>query len=96
MLTLLRSHIESINAAAGTKWTVRQLRYSFVSPLVAGEPMKVCLGAGHIYMDGITKQKWKVWVEGPDGRLAVRGTAIANFENYDASTSDAEKFGTEL
>ena len=58
-------------AAAAPVGRVRRIVYRNCAPLYAGEPLTVCVrrpppgGAA----------EWDVWVEGPDGGLAVRGTA---------------------
>lgn len=53
---------------------VRRLTYRNYAPLYAGEPMTVAvrrLAASCM---------WDVWVEGPDGALAVKGTAEVEAE----------------
>ena len=52
---------------------VKSLSYRNLAPLYVGEQMKVCLRR--------TKSEggqlgWDVWIEGPEGGLAVKGNAV--------------------
>ena len=49
--------------------TVAALDYRNLAPLYAGEELRLC--GREADADGL-----EVWVEGPDGGLAVRGTAV--------------------
>ena len=55
----------------------RELNYRNLAPLYVDEEMKVCVR--HRVVGGETlkggEHDWDVWVEGPDGGFAVKGTA---------------------
>lgn len=72
-------------AAADQGWHLLNLDYRNVAPLYAGEAMKVCLKLSANESDA-SKKKWHVWVEGPEGGLAVKGTAIAMRPIYRKTT----------
>ncbi len=52
---------------------VKSLNYRNVAPLYAGEQMKVCLRRTKAEGDELG---WDVWIEGPEGGLAVKGRAV--------------------
>jgi len=91
MLAALRARIEH-------PWRLLSLDYKNVAPLYAGEEVNVCLRASPGEKDDMTK-KFNVWVEGPGGSLAVRGTAVAvkvplTPEEGEASPAAAAKTAT--
>lgn len=51
---------------------VTRIAYRNYAPLYVNETMSVCLRC--VSGEGIA-QNWDVWVEGPEGGLAVKGTA---------------------
>jgi hydroxyacyl-ACP dehydratase HTD2-like protein with hotdog domain len=53
---------------------VESLEYRNLAPLFCGDSMTVC-ASGQGSPDSAGRRKWDVWVEGPDGGLAVRGRA---------------------
>ncbi|KUI60355.1 Mesaconyl-C(4)-CoA hydratase, partial [Cytospora mali] len=61
MFSALRTALE------GTGLTASGLEYRNLEPLYAGEELRVCVAPG--------KTRWNVWVEGPSGRLCVKGSA---------------------
>lgn len=61
-------------AAAVTMPYVKSIRYSNLAPLYADEEMRVCLRRNR--QEGGDELGWDVWVEGPEGGLAVKATAI--------------------
>lgn len=66
----------------GHKGAVVSFSYRNYAPLYVGENMRVCVrrverGAKSVAV-GDGYQTWDVWVEGPEGGLAVKGTAIVN------------------
>ncbi|KAF7554651.1 hypothetical protein G7046_g6756 [Stylonectria norvegica] len=61
MLRVLAAHI-------GDQVDVKKIVYRNHAPLYVDEPLTVCLRQGQ-------GRKWEVWVEGPEGGLAVRGSA---------------------
>ncbi|UNI21332.1 hypothetical protein JDV02_007331 [Purpureocillium takamizusanense] len=56
---------------------VRRIAYRNYAPLYADEPMTVCVRRPAAAGPGSSSSSssWDVWVEGPDGGLAVKGTA---------------------
>ncbi|KAI2636454.1 hypothetical protein GGS26DRAFT_549178 [Hypomontagnella submonticulosa] len=71
MLSVLRSRL-------GPGEKVRKIDYRNLAPLYVNEPLRVCVrlsGNGEDAVEGDSR-KWEVWVEGQDGGLSVRGTAV--------------------
>lgn len=63
LLTVLQKHLSSLNLR------ISSIEYKNLAPLFVEEQLTVC---------GKPKNAsglWDVWIEGPDGGLAVRGTA---------------------
>lgn len=65
------------------EWMVGFIDYRNLRPLYAGETMRVCMRLARSQEKVDTEdvahpasKKWSVWIEGPDGRLAVKATAI--------------------
>jgi hydroxyacyl-ACP dehydratase HTD2-like protein with hotdog domain len=52
---------------------VKSLSYRNLAPLYVDEEMKVCLRRTKTEADRIM---WDVWIEGPEGGLAVKGSAM--------------------
>ncbi|KAH6850099.1 HotDog domain-containing protein [Chaetomium sp. MPI-CAGE-AT-0009] len=52
---------------------VKSLSYRNLAPLYVDEEMKVCLRRTKTEADQL---KWDVWIEGPEGGLAVKGSAV--------------------
>ncbi len=81
MLSALRRQLRG--ARGEDDESVRRIEYRNLAPLYAGEPMRVCLrrntnAAAAEGADGPGgERKWDVWVEGPDGGLAVKGVAVS-------------------
>lgn len=73
MFAALRGRLsQGPSPTEGVQW----LGYRNLAPLYCDEEMRVCLkekGTEGTGADG--ERKWDVWVEGKDGRLAVKGTA---------------------
>jgi hydroxyacyl-ACP dehydratase HTD2-like protein with hotdog domain len=67
MFAVLRSRLSP-------KDQIASLEYRNLAPLYCNERLTVCVRKG-------LKDKWDVWVEGPDGGLCVRGTAITYNES---------------
>ncbi|KAL8951737.1 MAG: hypothetical protein Q9222_002316 [Ikaeria aurantiellina] len=59
-------HTKSADTAAPAE-DIANLEYRNLAPLYAEEDMKVCVRQKEEHI-------WEVWIEGPDGGLAVRGT----------------------
>lgn len=51
--------------------TAARITYRNFAPLYVGEPLRVCVREAE--EEG---RPWDVWVEGPDGGMAVKGTAV--------------------
>lgn len=56
---------------------IKEIEYRNLSPLFSGEQLEVCLKRND-KKEGERggEQSWTVWIEGPEGRLAVRGRAV--------------------
>ncbi|KAL2137367.1 hypothetical protein VTI74DRAFT_3307 [Chaetomium olivicolor] len=52
---------------------VKSLNYRNLAPLYVNEEMKICLRRTKA---GPEEMKWDVWIEGPEGGLAVKGQAV--------------------
>ncbi len=56
---------------------ILSFRYRNLAPLYAGEPMRLC---GRRRVGGVEgrrgRESYEMWVEGPDGGIAVRGVAV--------------------
>jgi hydroxyacyl-ACP dehydratase HTD2-like protein with hotdog domain len=64
MLAILRKHL----LASGKREAIQEFEYRNLAPLYAEEEMRVCIYDGR-------PGHHDVWIEGPDGGLAVKGTA---------------------
>jgi hypothetical protein len=53
---------------------VRGIEYRNLAPLYAGEPLTICARWGHRQAEGQTYGEHTMWIEGADGRLAVKAT----------------------
>ncbi len=74
-LVLMLSALRARMAAAES---VSLIEYRNLAPLYAGEPMAVCLRRSPA-----AASRWDVWVEGPDGGLAVKATATTTTDPSD-------------
>ncbi|GAB1320150.1 HotDog domain-containing protein [Madurella fahalii] len=77
MLAALRASLTQLQTASVVGEPLRtpyvkSIRYSNLAPLYVDEEMKVCLRRTRPDGDELG---WDVWVEGPEGGLAVKGTA---------------------
>ncbi|KAI1771355.1 HotDog domain-containing protein [Hypoxylon cercidicola] len=73
MLSLLRSQLDPDEK-------VYKIDYRNLAPLYVNEPLRVCLrqiGREDGSVGGGKSRRWEVWVEGQDGGLSVRGTAMS-------------------
>jgi hydroxyacyl-ACP dehydratase HTD2-like protein with hotdog domain len=82
MLSALRACLAKVSAQTPTGNTpeggqpmsyVKSLSYRNLAPLYVGEQMKVCLRRTK---SGGSQLGWDVWIEGPEGGLAVKGSAV--------------------
>ncbi|PGG98982.1 hypothetical protein GX51_06479 [Blastomyces parvus] len=70
MLTAFQNHISDISAG---KAVIRSIEYRNLAPLFVEQEMRICAkqkGNGETAGAGA----WEIWVEGPEGGLAVKGT----------------------
>ncbi|OIW33432.1 hypothetical protein CONLIGDRAFT_628326 [Coniochaeta ligniaria NRRL 30616] len=68
VLMAVRAQAARLLAEKGERVGLAELNYRNLAPLYVDEKMKVCVRM----REG---QTWDVWVEGPNGRFAVKGTA---------------------
>ncbi|KAL9581892.1 MAG: hypothetical protein Q9212_003622 [Teloschistes hypoglaucus] len=69
MLQTLQFHHKAQAERDGKKpYTLKHVEYKNLAPLYAEEEMKVCLRQKNPH-------DYEIWIEGPDGGLAVKGTA---------------------
>jgi hydroxyacyl-ACP dehydratase HTD2-like protein with hotdog domain len=73
----LQSSSSAKTAAQSAGWIpmTKSINYSNLAPLYVDEEMRVCLRRATKPPDG-PDLRWDVWVEGPEGRLAVKATAV--------------------
>lgn len=86
MIELLRGHLANLDlikhrtvksGKVRVTEQIQRIEYRNIAPLYAGEEMNVCVRK--------TKMgEWQLWIEGFDGRLAVRATA-RTFSNVEAN-----------
>ncbi|KAL6800670.1 Thioesterase/thiol ester dehydrase-isomerase [Trichoderma sp. SZMC 28013] len=75
MLRVLNDHVAS--KEGGGAGVVKSITYRNYAPLYVGEEMKVCVRrAKRNAAKG--EEEWDVWVEGPGGGLAVKGSVIVD------------------
>ncbi|KAK3997315.1 hypothetical protein QBC44DRAFT_92210 [Cladorrhinum sp. PSN332] len=55
---------------------VREIEYRNLSPLFVNEKFEVCLKRKDAESGAKKEQNWIVWIEGPGGRLAVKGRGV--------------------
>jgi hydroxyacyl-ACP dehydratase HTD2-like protein with hotdog domain len=55
---------------------IELLEYRNYGPLFCGQEMTVYVKKGD-HKEGDGKEKWSLWIEGPDGNLAVKGSATS-------------------
>lgn len=74
---------------SGSKeWMVRSIDYRNLRPLYAGEKMTVSVRLKKTRQERIPGvslrlvRGWAVWIDGPDGRLAVKGEAVTVSNNF--------------
>ncbi|KAL7921070.1 Thioesterase/thiol ester dehydrase-isomerase [Trichoderma austrokoningii] len=64
MLRVLNDHV-----AATSRGVVKSIVYRNYAPLYVGEKMTVCVRR-------VREQEWDVWVEGPEGAMAAKGSVV--------------------
>lgn len=71
MLSILRSRLPDPT-------TIKSIDYRNLAPLYAHEPLRVCIRQNHnARHSSNADDKWDIWIEGPNGGLSVRGTAVS-------------------
>ena len=73
----------------GKESVVSRVTYRNHAPLYVDEPMKICVRR----LEKDEGKKWDVWVEGPEGGLAVKGT-VETKRSDDNDGNDA--FGVDI
>lgn len=68
MLSFLSNHLSKVGLC------VKEFEYRNLAPLHVSEELRICVKAKPEASD-----QWSVWIEGPQGGLAARGTAWAAF-----------------
>jgi hypothetical protein len=77
MVIHLMSHINE-GLANGFSAALSSIEYRNLAPLFAEEKLRLCLrkiGEGPADLESVQEIVYEVWCEGPEGGLAVRGTA---------------------
>lgn len=76
MLMAVRAQADKIKQEGGRNVAITELNYRNLAPLYVGEQLQVCvrMREGALAEEG-HRPTWDVWVEGPDGGFAVKGTA---------------------
>lgn len=69
MLSLLSNHLSKLGLR------VKDIEYRNLAPLQVDEELRICVKAKQ--QNSSTTSQWGVWIEGPQGGLAARGTAWA-------------------
>ncbi|KAI5459835.1 HotDog domain-containing protein [Mariannaea sp. PMI_226] len=83
MLRVLTDHLGSSNGGE-KKLAVRRFTYRNHAPLYVNEQMAISLR--QVSSSGGKQGRWDVWVEGPEGGLAVKGTAEVVSLEQDSSS----------
>lgn len=74
MLMAVRAQADKLKTDEGIDLSLTELNYRNLAPLYVDEEMKICVRMRtDTHTD--TEPTWDVWVEGPDGGFAVKGTA---------------------
>ena len=55
---------------------VKSLDYRNLAPLYVDEEMRVCVRRRTARREGAAELEWDVWIEGPEGGLAAKGSAV--------------------
>jgi hypothetical protein len=73
MLRVLNDHVAA--GAAEKGGVVKSIVYRNYAPLYVGEKMTVCVRRVREVAEG---EEWDVWVEGPEGGMAAKGSAVVD------------------
>jgi hydroxyacyl-ACP dehydratase HTD2-like protein with hotdog domain len=66
--------LSALRPQLGPEEYVKRIDYRNHAPLYAGEKMTICLRPSAHSAEG-DERRWDVWVEGPEGGLAVKAVA---------------------
>jgi len=82
MLSALRGHLRDTRDVSGPgrapeKPALKSIDYRNIAPLFMGQEVKVCVRETAAASTGaaVGQRTWDLWVEGPGGAVAVRGSA---------------------
>ncbi len=81
MVEVLRNHLQTLmhhdgsSSAARPSVNISHVEYRNLVPLYAEEEMNICVRRRGKEFDDGKVVTWDVWIEGPDGGYAVKGTA---------------------
>jgi hydroxyacyl-ACP dehydratase HTD2-like protein with hotdog domain len=74
MLSVLHSQLQPMTER------ISNISYRNLAPLYVNEPMQVCVKQSSQQGTAEGVKKWDVWIEGEDGGLRVKGTAISSVQ----------------
>lgn len=90
MLRVLNDHVDPSSKSRGGM--VKSIVYRNYAPLYVGEEMKVCVKPAKrgAVRNGEEEEEeedeeWDVWVEGPEGGLAVKGSVVIDAKRAESS-----------
>ncbi|KAM0454065.1 hypothetical protein ACHAO4_004813 [Trichoderma viride] len=71
MLRVLNDHVAAAGAGDRRGGLVKSIVYRNYAPLYVGEKMTVCVRR-------VREEEWDVWVEGPEGGMAAKGSVVVD------------------
>jgi hydroxyacyl-ACP dehydratase HTD2-like protein with hotdog domain len=71
MLSFLSKHMSELGLC------IKEFEYRNLAPLHVDEELRICAKEKRNTNSSTGGSRWEVWIEGPRGSLAVRGTAWA-------------------
>ncbi|KAF2456907.1 hypothetical protein BDY21DRAFT_386308 [Lineolata rhizophorae] len=73
LVTMLYQHLQHVSSSTSAPQPrIFSVQYRNLAPLYVNEPMKLC---AREVPDALEPGRWELWVENPDGGMAVKGTA---------------------
>lgn len=76
-LVLMLAALRACLAPEGGRAVVKSIEYRNMAALFVGEEMRVCVRETGVDKGVEGKRRWQVWVEGPEGGMAVKGAAVS-------------------
>jgi hydroxyacyl-ACP dehydratase HTD2-like protein with hotdog domain len=76
-LVLMLAALRACLAPEEGRAYVKSIEYRNLAPLYVGEEMRVCVREMGVDKGLEREKRWQVWVEGPGGGMAVKGTAVS-------------------